>query len=93
MNEMNEEQKIVVIDKDGKEREAEVLSVFTIEKYKKDYILYTFNEKDENDMVKIYASTLIEKEDMYSFEAIATPEEWATIKDIMREMAQSPENE
>ncbi|MDD2469820.1 MAG: DUF1292 domain-containing protein [Bacilli bacterium] len=90
---MEEKQTIVVIDKDGKEKEAEVLSVFTIEEYQKDYILYTFDEKDENDMIKIYASTLVEKEDMYSFEAIATPEEWASIKDIMREMAQSEENE
>lgn len=90
---MEEKQTIIVIDKDGKEKEAEVLSVFTIEEYQKDYILYTFDEKDENDMIKIYASTLVEKEDMYSFEAIATPEEWASIKDIMREMAQSEENE
>lgn len=90
---MEEKQTIVVIDKEGKERAAEVLSVFTIDEYKKDYILYTFDEKDENDMVKIYASTLIEKEEMYSFESIATPEEWAAIKDIMREMAQSVESE
>lgn len=90
---MEEKQTIVVIDKEGKERQAEVLSVFKIEEFKKEYILYTFNEKDENDMIKIYASTLIEKEDMYSFEAIATPEEWAAIKDIMREMAQSGERD
>lgn len=89
---MEQKQTIVVIDKEGKEREAEVLSVFTVEKYNKDYILYTFNEKDENGMIKIYASTLVEKEDMYSFEAIATPEEWASIKDIMRDMAQSAES-
>jgi uncharacterized protein YrzB (UPF0473 family) len=86
---VEEKQTIVVIDKEGKEREAEVLSIFTIDEYKKDYILYTFDEKDENDMVTIYASTLIEKDDMYSFEAIATPEEWAAIKDIMREMVQN----
>jgi uncharacterized protein YrzB (UPF0473 family) len=90
---MEEKQTMVVIDKDGKEREAEVLAVFTIEDYKKDYILYSFNERDENDMIKIYASTLIEKEDMYSFEAISTPEEWESIKDIMRELAQTAESE
>lgn len=90
---MEEKQTIIVIDKDGKEKKAEVISVFTIDEYKKDYILYTFDEKDENDMVKMYASTLIEKEDMYSFEAIETPEEWVTIKDIMREMAQSTDSE
>ena len=90
---MKEKQTIIVIDKDGKEREAEVLSVFTIKKYSKNYILYTFDERDENDMVKIYASTLIEKEDMYSFEAIGTPDEWATIKDVMRQMAQTGQAE
>jgi uncharacterized protein YrzB (UPF0473 family) len=90
---MKEKGTVIVIDKDGTEREAEVLSIFKIEKFNKDYILYTFNEKNENDMIKIYASTLIVKEDMYSFEAISTPEEWAAIKDIMRQMAQSGETE
>jgi uncharacterized protein YrzB (UPF0473 family) len=93
VNPMKEKETIIVIDKDGKEREAEVLSVFELEKFHKDYILYTFNEKNENDMVKIYASTLIEKEDMYSFEAISTPEEWAAIKDLMRQMAQAGKTE
>lgn len=90
---MEEDKTIVVIDKDGKEKKAEVLAVFTIHEYQKKYILYTFDEKDENDMVKIYASTLVRKDSMYSFEAIATPEEWADIKDIMREMAQSATTE
>ncbi len=80
--------KIVVIDKDGKEREAEVLSVFKIEEFKNSYILYTFNEIDSNNMIKIYASTLIVKEDMYSFESIETEPEWNAIKDIMRDLSQ-----
>jgi uncharacterized protein YrzB (UPF0473 family) len=88
-----EKQTIVVIDKEGKEREAEVLAIFNIDTYKKDYILYTFDEKDENEMVKIYASTLIEKDDMYSFEEIATSEEWVTIKDVMREMVSKADSE
>lgn len=90
---MEEKRMVVVIDKEGKERQAEVLAIFTIHEYNKKYILYTFDEKDENDMVKIYASTLVQKDGMYSFEAIATPEEWANIKDIMREMVQSNEEE
>ncbi|MFA5696778.1 MAG: DUF1292 domain-containing protein [Bacilli bacterium] len=80
--------KIVVIDKDGQEREAEVLSVFKIEEYKNNYILYTFNEIDSDNMIKIYASTLIIKEDMYSFESIETEQEWNAIKDIMRDLSQ-----
>jgi uncharacterized protein YrzB (UPF0473 family) len=90
---MKEKQTIVVIDKDGKEKEAEILAVFSIEKFNKKYILYTFDEKDENDMVKIYASTLFEKEDMYSFEAIETPEEWISIKDFMKRLVQAGQAE
>jgi len=89
---VEEKEMVVVIDKDGKEREAEVLVTFKINKFNKEYILYTFDETDENEMVKIYASTLVEKGDMFSFEAIETPEEWATIKDVMRDMARSEES-
>ena len=54
---MNEKKRtIVVLDESGNEKEAEILSAFTIKKYNKNYILYTLNEVDENEMVKIYAS-------------------------------------
>ena len=59
---MNENKtKIIVLDETGNEKEAEILSAFSIKKYNKNYILYTLNEVDENDMIKIYASELIEK--------------------------------
>ena len=93
VNKVEEKETVIVIDKDGKEREAEVLVTFRIHEYNKEYILYTFDEVDENEMVKIYASTLVEKGDMFSFEAIETPEEWATIKDVMRDMAQSKQGQ
>ena len=53
---------IIVLDESGNEKEAEILSAFSIKKYNKNYILYTLNEVDENEMVKIYASELIEKD-------------------------------
>ncbi len=83
---------ITVIAKDGTEREAEILSIFNIKRFNKDYILYTFGEKDENDMVKIYASTLIKKDGIYSFDSIDEQEEWDAVKEIMREIAKSEED-
>ena len=38
---------IIVLDEKGNEKEAEILSAFTLKKYSKDYILYTLNEVDE----------------------------------------------
>ena len=89
---MNENKtKIIVLDETGNEKEAEILSAFSIKKYNKNYILYTLNEVDENDMSKIYASELIEKDNMYSLGVIESDEEWAAVKEVMKEMAKSEE--
>ena len=89
---MNENKtKIIVPDETGNEKEAEILSAFSIKKYNKNYILYTLNEVDENDMIKIYASELIEKDNMYSLGVIESDEEWAAVKEVMKEMAKSEE--
>ena len=80
---------IIVLDESGNEKEAEILSAFTVKKFNKNYILYTLNEVDENEMVKIYASELIEKDNMYSLGAIESDEEWAAVKEVMKEVAKS----
>lgn len=82
---------MIVLDESGNEKEAEVLSAFSIKKYNKNYILYTLNEVDENSMVKIYASELIEKDNMYSLGAIESDEEWTAVKEVMKEVAKSEE--
>ena len=86
---MEEKQTIVVLAEDGTEKEAEVLTVFNMKSTGKDYILYTLNETDENDMVRIYASVLVEKDGTYSFEVIESDEEWAQVKDVMKQMAKA----
>lgn len=88
---MDNKKTIVVLDEAGNEKEAEILSAFTINKYNKDYILYTLNEVDENEMVKIYASELIEKDNMYSLGAIESDEEWTAVKEVMKSIAKSEE--
>ena len=89
---MNENKtKIIVLDETGNEKEAEILSAFSIKKYNKNYSLYTLNEVDENDMIKLYASELIEKDNMYSLGVIESDEEWAAVKEVMKEMAKSEE--
>ena len=82
---------MIVLDESGNEKEAEVLSAFSVKKYNKNYILYTLNEVDENSMVKIYASELIEKDNMYSLGAIESDEEWTAVKEVMKEVAKSEE--
>ena len=87
----NKKRTMIVLDESGNEKEAEVLSAFSVKKYNKNYILYTLNEIDENSMVKIYASELIEKDNMYSLGAIDSDEEWSAVKEVMKEVAKSEE--
>ena len=88
---MENKKTIVVLDESGNEKEAEILSAFTVKKFNKNYILYTLNEVDENEMVKIYASELIEKDNMFSLGTIDSDEEWAAVKEVMKEIAKSEE--
>ena len=90
---MEQKQTIIVLAEDGTEKEAEVLTVFNMKSTGKDYILYTLNESDENDMVRIYASILIEKDGTYSFDVIESDEEWAQVKDVMKQMAKAGQEE
>ena len=90
---MEDKQTIIVLTEDGTEKEAEVLTVFNMKSTGKDYILYTLNESDENDMVRIYASILIEKDGTYSFDVIESDEEWAQVKDVMKQMAKAGQEE
>ena len=85
---MNENKtKIIVLDETGNEKEAEILSAFSIKKYNKNYILYTLNEVDENDMIKLYVAILNDKDGVYSLENITNDEEWGKVKDAMRKIA------
>lgn len=85
---MEEKQKIVVLDQNGIEKEAELLSSFKLDETGKTYLLYTLNEKDDNDMVRIYASIFVERDGMCSLETIENEDEWRMVKEIMKKMAQ-----
>lgn len=82
---MTENKKITVVH-DGKEKEADLIAVFTLEKFNKRYILYTFNEKHKEN-IKILASTLIQDKDSYVLEKIKTDEEWEAVKSTIKELA------
>ena len=83
------ENKIKVI-KDGEEKTAELIATFRLEDFDKDYVLYTFNEK-KNDNIKILASTLEKEDDKYVFSSIASEEEWSAIKEVIKSLSKKGE--
>lgn len=85
--------KLIVIDENGAEKEAEILSMFKINESDKEYILYTLNEIDENNMIKIYASRLVDNGESYSFANIDSDEEWISVKQVMKEISKAGKEE
>ena len=49
-----QKEKFVIVDESGEKKDAERLSLFKLKDTDKTYIVYTFNETDENDMIKLY---------------------------------------
>jgi len=73
----------------GTVEEVEVLLTFELLDIKKQYVVYTKNEVDENGNVTIYISTVNKEGDNVRLTNIATDEEWSKIKDVLRELAKS----
>lgn len=82
-----EKEKFVIVDDGGTNKDAERLSLFKLKDTDKTYIVYTFNEVDENDMIKLYVAILNEKDGVYSLENITDNDEWTKVKDAMRKIA------
>lgn len=83
---MENKQFIKINDEAGNEIEVQVLLLFKLEEFNKEYIIYTLNETNDKNLTKIYASTFIENESGYELEDIASDLEWTKVKDAMREV-------
>ena len=88
-NDDMEKKIITLITPEGDEVECEVLLFFELDSTHKQYLVYTYNEKDKNGMVTVYASTATKKEDGYHLSSIDTEQEWEEIKEVMRKIIKS----
>lgn len=77
---------IKTTDKNGVERDAEIVLCFESEETGKKYVIYTFNETDENGMIALYSSIVDEDAEQPILKNIETDEEWAMIKNIMKKI-------
>lgn len=81
---MRDRVKINIKSKDGQEKGATVLLYFKLTEYNKEYVIYTYGEKDENNLQVVYTSSLTYDKNGINFEDIKNDEEWMKIKDIMK---------
>lgn len=83
-----EDKKIMsIINEDGQTEEVEVILAFEFKDNKKEYVVYTKNEKDENGNVTVYVSNVDRTNEVPSLLGVESESEWNRIKDVLRELS------
>lgn len=80
---MDEKQKFVVLDENGKKVECEPLFTFESEETKKQYVVYTDNSKDSEGNVRVFASIYKVTDKGGELLPIKTNKEWKVIETIL----------
>ena len=78
-----ENNKFVMIDENGQEREYDVLFTFESEETNKNYIAYTDNTIYETGNVEVYASIYNPGDPQTKLEPIESEKEWKVIETIL----------
>lgn len=80
---------ITIIKEDGTKEDVELIICFAFNDTKKEYAVYTRNEKDENGNTTLYVSSIDRSGDTPKMGGVESDEEWSRIKDVLRELAKS----
>lgn len=75
--------KFVMLDKNGNEKEFTVLLTFESEETEKNYVVYTDDSRDEQGNVQVYASIYDPNDPSKKLEPIETEKEWKIIETIL----------
>ena len=78
-----------IVAEDGTVEEVEVILAFEFKDNKKEYVIYTKNEKDENDNVTVYVSNVDRSSGEPKLMGVEDEEEWNRIKDVLRELSKA----
>lgn len=88
-NQEMEKKMMSIVSEDGSVEEVEVILAFEFKDTKKEYVVYTKNEKDENGNVTVYVSYIDRSSDNPKLLGVDDEEEWNKIKDVLRELSKS----
>lgn len=86
-SQVEEKKMMTIVDDDGSTEEVEVVVSFEFKDNKKEYVVYTRNEKDENGNVTVYVSNVDRSSGQPKLLGVDDEEEWNRVKDVLRELA------
>lgn len=87
---MNNKIMFYVINEEGIREDAQILAKYRLSNGN-DYITYTYNELNDNNMVKIYTTGIINENGNYSYREIISDDEWNQLKELMKSIAREEE--
>ena len=84
------EKKIMsIVAEDGSIEEVEVILAFEFKDTNKEYVIYTKNEKDENENITVYVSNVDRSSGNPKLMGVDDEEEWNRVKDVLRELSKA----
>lgn len=78
-----DKQLITVLDEFGNKKEVELVSILPSKREEKVYLVYSDGVKNNDDMVNIYFSILVEDENGLSIKAIESDEELDYVNNLL----------
>ena len=84
---MGEKKMMKIVADDGSSEEVEVVFAFEFKDTKKEYVIYTKNERDEDNNITVYVSNVDRSNGDTKLLGVESEEEWNRIKDVLRELA------
>lgn len=90
MNNNDTDKKMMsIVADDGSIEEVEVILAFEFKDTKKEYVVYTKNERDENDNITVYVSHVDRSSGEPKLMGVDDEEEWNRVKDVLRELSKA----
>ena len=88
-NQEVEKKIMTIVAEDGSVEEVEVILAFEFKDTKKEYVLYTKNERDSNDNITVYVSNVDRSSGEPKLLGVEDEEEWNKVKDVLRELSKA----
>lgn len=82
-----EKKMMSIVAEDGSVEEVEIILAFEFKDTKREYVIYTKNEKDDNENITIYVSYVDRSSGEAKLVGIEDEEEWSRVKDVLRELS------
>lgn len=85
----NEKKVMSIVSNDGSIEEVEVIIAFEFKDTGKEYVVYTKNERDENENITVYVSNIDRSAGEPKLLGVENEAEWNRIKDVLRELSKA----